>query len=69
MPRSRASWAAASTGATCAETDASVATELLVGPVYLRMMFGGQLDRGFAERVVDSYLDGNGVTVRDVDWF
>ncbi|MDQ6673783.1 MAG: TetR/AcrR family transcriptional regulator [Chloroflexota bacterium] len=38
------------------ETD--VATELLVGPVYFRLMFGGQLTQDFAERVVDAVLHG-----------
>jgi len=51
------------------ETDAGVATELLVGPVYFRLVFGGELDRDFAERVVANYLDGTAVPVRDVDWF
>ena len=36
------------------EADAEIATELLVGPVYFRLMFGGELDRDFAERVADS---------------
>jgi AcrR family transcriptional regulator len=35
-----------------------IATELLVGPVYFRLMFGGELDREFAERVVDNVLHG-----------
>jgi AcrR family transcriptional regulator len=35
-----------------------IATELLVGPVYFRLMFGGGLDRAFAERVVDAVLSG-----------
>jgi AcrR family transcriptional regulator len=39
-------------------TDADVATELLIGPVYYRLVFGGRLDGRFAARVVDSYLDG-----------
>jgi AcrR family transcriptional regulator len=40
------------------DADASVATELLVGPVYFRLMFGGDLDQEFAERVVQAVLDG-----------
>ncbi len=40
------------------DADAGVATELLVGPVYFRLMFGGVLDEPFAERVVDSVLRG-----------
>lgn len=35
-----------------------VATELLVGPVYFRLMFGGELDGAFAERIVDEVLQG-----------
>ena len=41
-----------------ADADAGIATELLVGPVYFRLMFGGVLDTGFAERVVDSVMRG-----------
>ena len=44
-----------------ADADASVATELLVGPVYFRLMFGGVLDLDFAERVVDSVMRGYSV--------
>ena len=40
------------------DSDASVATELLVGPVYFRLMFGGALDGRFANRVVDAVLAG-----------
>jgi len=40
------------------DADANVATELLVGPVYFRLMFGGDLDLAFAERVVEAVLDG-----------
>jgi hypothetical protein len=40
------------------DADADLATELLVGPVYFRLMFGGDLTRDFAERLVDSVLDG-----------
>lgn len=32
--------------------------ELLVGPVYFRLMFGGVLDHDFAGRVVDSVMRG-----------
>ena len=35
-----------------------VATEMLVGPVYFRLMFGGELDTEFAERIVDDVLQG-----------
>lgn len=41
-----------------ADADAEVATELLVGPVYFRLMFGGTLDLAFAERVIDSVMRG-----------
>jgi AcrR family transcriptional regulator len=40
------------------DADPEVATELLVGPVYFRLMFGGDLDRQFAERVVDNVMRG-----------
>jgi AcrR family transcriptional regulator len=40
------------------DADVDIATELLVGPVYFRLMFGGELDGGFAERVVDAMLAG-----------
>jgi AcrR family transcriptional regulator len=43
------------------DADPEVATELLVGPVYFRLMFGGVLDLAFAERVVDSVMRGYGV--------
>jgi len=33
-----------------------LAIDLLVGPVYFRVMFGGELDFAFANRVVDAYL-------------
>jgi len=42
------------------DADKDVATELLVGPVYFRLMFGGDLDDAFAGRVVDCVLDGYG---------
>jgi AcrR family transcriptional regulator len=41
------------------DSDPDVATELLVGPVYFRLMFGGQLDLDFADRIVDAYLRGH----------
>jgi AcrR family transcriptional regulator len=41
-----------------ADADVDLATEMLVGPVYFRLMFGGVLDGDFAERVVDSVLRG-----------
>ena len=45
-------------GDLCPDADAEIATELLVGPVYFRLMFGGELDRAFAERVVDNVMRG-----------
>jgi AcrR family transcriptional regulator len=36
------------------DADASIATELLVGPVYFRLVFGGNLDAGFADRIGDA---------------
>ena len=36
------------------DADASIATELLVGPVYFRLAFGGPLDAAFADRVADA---------------
>jgi AcrR family transcriptional regulator len=40
------------------DADPELATELLVGPVYFRLMFGGKLDLEFANRVVDNVLRG-----------
>jgi predicted nucleotidyltransferase len=40
------------------DADVDVATELLVGPVYFRLMFGGDLDGDFSERIVDALLAG-----------
>lgn len=40
------------------DADPTIATELLVGPIYFRVMFGGELTMDFANRVVDSVLDG-----------
>ena len=45
-------------GDLCPEADSDIATELLVGPVYFRLMFGGELDLPFAERVVDNVMRG-----------
>ena len=44
------------------DANLDVATELLVGPVYFRLMFGGDLDDAFAERIVDAVLRGYGDT-------
>jgi AcrR family transcriptional regulator len=40
------------------DADADIATELLVGPVYFRLMFGGELTFEFANRVVDTVMSG-----------
>lgn len=40
------------------DADPELATELLVGPVYFRLMFGGELTLDFANRVVDNVLRG-----------
>jgi AcrR family transcriptional regulator len=40
------------------DADPTIATELLVGPIYFRVMFGGELTMDFANRVVDSVLEG-----------
>jgi AcrR family transcriptional regulator len=45
-------------GDLCPDADVDIATELLVGPVYFRLMFGGELDLAFAERVVDNVMRG-----------
>jgi AcrR family transcriptional regulator len=36
------------------DSDASIATELLVGPVYFRLAFGGELNAEFASRIGDA---------------
>jgi hypothetical protein len=40
------------------DADPRIATELLVGPVYFRVMFGGELTSDFAERIVDAVWRG-----------
>jgi AcrR family transcriptional regulator len=40
------------------DVEVDVATELLVGPVYFRLMFGGDLNAEFATSVVDTLLQG-----------
>ena len=40
------------------DVDPTVATEMLVGPVYWRLLFGGELDAPFAEVIVDEVLQG-----------
>jgi AcrR family transcriptional regulator len=36
------------------DADPTIATELLVGPVYFRLVFGGPLDDAFARRIADN---------------
>ena len=43
-----------------ASTDLDIVTELLIGPIYFRLVFGGALDREFGEKVVDALLPRNG---------
>jgi AcrR family transcriptional regulator len=40
------------------DVDVGVATELLVGPVYFRLVFGGALDDDFARRIAESAYRG-----------
>jgi AcrR family transcriptional regulator len=40
------------------DVDKGLATELLVGPVYFRLLFGGELSDAFAEGLVDAFLAG-----------
>jgi AcrR family transcriptional regulator len=42
-----------------ADVDPGIATELLVGPVYFRLIFGGDLTTEFANQVVDAFLEGH----------
>ena len=49
-----------------ADADPELATELLVGPVYFRLMFGGELTLEFANRVVDNVLRGYGAEGREL---
>ena len=40
------------------DADAELATELLVGPAYFRLMFGGEIGEELADEVVDTVLNG-----------
>ena len=40
------------------DADAILATELLVGPAYFRLMFGGEIGAELADEVVDTVLRG-----------
>src|SRR3954447_9842183 len=46
------------------DASSELATELLVGPVYFRVFFGGELTLDFANEVVDAYLSGFATTRR-----
>jgi AcrR family transcriptional regulator len=48
------------------DADVDIATELLVGPVYFRLMFGGNLTLDFANRVVDNVLRGYGTPGKEL---
>lgn len=48
------------------DADPEIATELLAGPVYFRLIFGGELTAAFANRVVDNVLRGYGAPGRDL---
>lgn len=47
------------------DTDPLLAIELLVGPVYFRVMFGGELTLEFANDIVDAYMAGFGTASVD----
>jgi AcrR family transcriptional regulator len=40
------------------DADAALATELLVGPAYFRLMFGGEIGEELADEVADTVLNG-----------
>jgi AcrR family transcriptional regulator len=39
-------------------SDVDLATELLIGPIYYRLLFGGDFEADFSSRVVDALLAG-----------
>ena len=39
------------------DTDLEIATELLIGPVYFRLIFGGELDDSLVVRVADAVME------------
>ena len=43
-----------------ADADVDLATELIIGPIYYRLLFGGPFPPDFARRVVDAALAGFG---------
>jgi hypothetical protein len=52
-----------------ADVDVGIAAELLLGPLVLRLVFGGPLDADLAERVVSAYLAGAAPAIVNEDWF
>ena len=46
------------------DADPSIATELLVGPVYFRLVFGGELSDGFADQIADAVFRAFGAADR-----
>ena len=51
------------------DVDVGIAAELLLGPLVLRLVFGGPLDADLAERVVSAYLAGAAPAITNEDWF
>lgn len=49
------------------DAEGGIATELLVGPVYFRLVFGGVLDAAFARDIVDAFLRGFGTDLLPAD--
>jgi polyhydroxyalkanoate synthesis regulator phasin len=45
-------------GDLCPDANAEIATELLVGPVYSRLVFGGELNEEFAREIMDNVMRG-----------
>jgi AcrR family transcriptional regulator len=45
--------------------DVGIGAELLIGPVFFRLLFGGDLDDEFGESVVDVFLRGFGIQGTD----
>jgi AcrR family transcriptional regulator len=43
------------------DADATIATELLVGPVYFRLLFGGDMSDAFADRIADTVFEAYAV--------
>jgi hypothetical protein len=43
------------------DADPTIATELLVGPVYFRLIFGGDMSDAFANRIADTVFEAYAV--------